>query len=672
MTINIPPQGPITGPGGNPQSPTLVPNFSKPIVGLSGGGSMTPAQFLAANPRVDATATATITGSITAGDIVTIAVTTALLKDSQFGTLPNGTLSKSYTVLAADTTATIAEQLADMFNDDVNAANLGLRADAGGPIGNVITFRQNGPVGNFTVITTPNDGQIKVTIGGTALTGDSVYVNFSGGALGVITPALCQVELSGVVGVGDTIPLVFTNTNIAAFPITKTYTVVAGDTLASIAAGVVALVNADTTLEANGVMATAEGNGFAVTQQGVIGNSTTLSCTPGHGGGGSEAIAFTPASGTLAGGAGQVGGVTVSQAVTTAQSTTTVATNLKNAINANVDLVALGITATSSGAIVTLVIPVVDDPIVVTSWANTAAPIITITGTLTIGDVLNAIFTTTPSGNLPGSPLTVSYTCKALDTVTLMAAGLAAAINANAALSAFGISATSALGVVTIAGFNGSKGQIRLTTSVTGTGTETLTPSAVPTDTAVTGTTASESIGLISGPVASATATATLGGSETNGDVVSLVFTNAGVSGLPVTISHTASGAESLASIAGALNTSINGNSTLIAAGITSTVSGAVLTISQPGVIGNTTVLSYTQGGNSETITFAPTNGHMGGGTGAAGAPATLGGGSGPVFATSNFSYSRGGQVQDFLYGQPYVLDYPYLSAAVNEGRPFI
>lgn len=71
----------------------------------------------------------------------------------------------------------------------------------------------------------------------------------------------------------------------------------------------------------------------------------------------------------------------------------------------------------------------------------------TITGTLTVGDTLQLIAT---SSALSGSPITLTYPTKAGDTLTLMAAGLVLLVNANATLVAAGVFASSVAGVVTI------------------------------------------------------------------------------------------------------------------------------------------------------------------------------------------------------------------------------
>lgn len=103
-----------------------------------------------------------------------------------------------------------------------------------------------------------------------------------------------------------------------------------------------------------------------------------------------------------------------------------------------------------------------------------------------------------------------------------------------------------------------------------------------------------------------ATTTATIGGTEKNGDVISLTFTNANLSGFPVTISLTTAGNQSLASIAAGLTSAVNANAKLLAAGIHASATGAVITLQQPGDVGNKTSVSSTlSSGATETVGFS-------------------------------------------------------------------
>src|SRR5260370_110646 len=129
----LPPQGFPTGIF-DPRNPTLIPNFYKPTTGAGiGGGLPSPADVPAAHPRVSASATATLGGTVTTGDIITLV--------ARNGTFPSGLLSHSYTTVGGDTLSTIADALSNAFNDDPAAARGGLKVDAAAA---VLTFQQNG------------------------------------------------------------------------------------------------------------------------------------------------------------------------------------------------------------------------------------------------------------------------------------------------------------------------------------------------------------------------------------------------------------------------------------------------------------------------------------------------------------------------------------------------
>jgi LysM repeat protein len=653
----------------DPRNPTLVPNFDKPNISTSNNNNSdptgtgasalsltSPAGFLNANPRGEATCTATIGGTVTAADILTIRASNPVF--------PAGFISHTYTVQAGDTLNDIAEELAGLFDDDTAAANVGLRADV---LDAVITFRQGGPVGNFTVLTAPTEEAAKITIAGTALTGDQISVLFTN--LGLpITDATALVQIGGTPTTGDTVALTFTNAGVANLPVTKTYTVLAGDTLATIAAGLAALVNADANLGAADIVALVTGNGFEVSQPGAIGNSTVL--TQSVGGSATETVTFLPSNGHLGGGAGQPGGVVVTQAVTTGQSATTIAGNLVTAINANAELVAAGISATNNAGVITLVVPAADEPVVVSTWVNSNPLTAVIGGSVAAGggDVLTLTFT---GAGIAGSPVTVSYTTVAGDTTATIAAALGGVVNGTAALQTAGIGASVTSSTITFT-LAPAIGQMRLTESVT-TGSETITVTATPTTTSTLGTAATETI-TFSNTNASVVATIVASAPAAT-DTVALTFTNSGVSGLPVTKTYTLVGADSATVIAAGLVALINADANLSAANIRASNLAGVITITQPGVIGNSTVVSATiteTGGGTETCTFTPSNGHMGGGTGST-VSGALSGGTGPIIAANNFTFAAGNsQIQSFWYGQPYVLGYDVVTAMVAQGMPIL
>ena len=154
-----------------------------------------------------------------------------------------------------------------------------------------------------------------------------------------------------------------------------------------------------------------------------------------------------------------------------------------------------------------------------------------------------------------------------------------------------------------------------------------------------------------------AVSTAVIGGSETDADVVTIRFTNASFSGGHEDVSVTTSGSEGLAAIATAMNTAINADAVLKANGISSTVSSETLTISQTGP--NFATLSYTQGENTETVTFASVAGVAQGGTG-------------PVIPLLNFNSSQGNVTLVLKAGNPVILNTPTVADLVSSGSPVI
>ena len=463
------------------RNPTLVPNFNR--VQASGSGTVdqySPGAWLATDPRADAQATAVIGGSVTTGDELTIELTNPVL--------PGGLASHTVTAAGGDTVGTLADAIARGFNGDANCQAVGIRCDVGGTSGAVITFHHNGPLGNFSVLSSPQEQPSTITVGGTALTGDGLYVWFQGAAFNTVAAASDVATLSGTPAAGDTMPLVITNSGVSGSPIDVTYTVAALDNLATIAQGMAALVNANTLAAAAEISATFGPAEVTVFHNGALGNNTVLTCTPTHGGGGSEAISFAN-SGSLAGGLGVPGqaGVVVEYSTITGNTTTQMATGFKNAINAQPALVALGVSATSSGAAVTLAVAGTLEPTNIVDWVNTVAPTVVIGGTVAAGNTVDVVVT---SPSLPGGSSSLLVTAGSADTVSTLAAAIGQEINTNTGLGEAGFSATVNAGTITIAQpltsqqarYTGTAGG-SITVAVPTTPTETLTYARTATET---------------------------------------------------------------------------------------------------------------------------------------------------------------------------------------------
>lgn len=377
----------VIPPGGTPgtfdsRNPTLLPNFDTPTEGLTSYsqkaqaisvvGSHSPAGFLRAVPRVEATATATFGGSATSGDILTVEYTNLAL---QAQGVAGGKISHTYTVGASDTLDDIAENFADLFNDDTIAQNANIRADA---VGAVLTFRHAGPVGNFSVLTAPVLEPAKLTVAGTAHTGDVFNALFTGPLLPV----------GGV--------LIQANST-------------TGNTATQDASALNTVINANATLSAAGISSTPTAGVLALTMPAgdyqVVAwvNSATPAYTVGGTPAATNTLTATFTNATLPGGAYSV---VYTVPAAPSPTTTTVAAGLAALINADAVLIAAGITASPSAAVVTISYPANIGQLRFSTSATgggaTLTAIANPTATLTRGTTATETITFSNSGKLSG------------------------------------------------------------------------------------------------------------------------------------------------------------------------------------------------------------------------------------------------------------------------------
>jgi hypothetical protein len=213
-------------------------------------------------------------------------------------------------------------------------------------------------------------------------------------------------------------------------------------------------------------------------------------------------------------------------------------------LNAN-NLSAAGLVAFSSGTALTVWYPAAlavswlqqsngTETMTLASGAGTTA---TIGGTVTIGDTVS--LTATASG-ITGSPVTVSYTVVARDTLSTIAAGLERAVNANTNLTTAGIYAFVRAEVVYLF----APTALNCAWSFTSAGTETVTLTAMNAE------------------------TITVGGSATAGDFLQVTLTAPGTSstpgivGSPVTVSYTVQTGNTLTTIAAGIVSALNSGAT--------------------------------------------------------------------------------------------------------------
>ncbi len=424
---------PISGTPGvfDPRNPTLVPNFDRNV--SSGSDTLdhtSPALFLQENPRTDASAAATIGGTFTANDVVTVRVT--------HGLLPNGFLEKSYTVQGGDTASVVADALTKAFNDDATAMAHGLYADVAA---GAITFNWPSVIGNFAVLTGWADAAAEtITIGGTATATDTLNVRFSGGALAA--PVSVQATVTGAESTTDMATAVKNAINANA-------TLAAAGITATSAAAVVTLV---ATPDAGGFTVLAWSNGPAET--GTVSNMTaTETATIGGTPAATDTVALTF---TNAGVAGLP--VTVTYTVGGTDTVATIAAGLVALINGNATLTAGFITAANVGAVITVSEPqaIGNSTVITDAIGGGGTKLETVTygngGNLSggVGAVGNTVALTITNSLLTGSPITKTYTVVAGDDATAVAAGLKALVNGDAVLAAAGYAATNAAGVLSV------------------------------------------------------------------------------------------------------------------------------------------------------------------------------------------------------------------------------
>ena len=129
------------------QNPTLLPLMDMAV--NSGQGTldvMSPTRYLAQFPRASAAVTCTVSGTITNLDTVKLKFTSNFFAGGSYTTA-------AYTIVTADTLATIAGQLDDLVDTDPVLAGLGVSGlMTGNTNPNQMSVTWNGPVGNFVTV----------------------------------------------------------------------------------------------------------------------------------------------------------------------------------------------------------------------------------------------------------------------------------------------------------------------------------------------------------------------------------------------------------------------------------------------------------------------------------------------------------------------------------------
>lgn len=165
MPVAVPLRGSLYLRALDSQNPQLTPAMDFPS--SSGAGTLdvlAPSRYLTSYPRVDATVTLTIGGTITNLDTVAITFTNTIIPviGAQVGGLYK---TAAYTVVTADTTTTVADAIESLVNLDPNLSALGIYATkAGTSNASRVVLRQSGPIGNSTTVTATVTGAATETM----------------------------------------------------------------------------------------------------------------------------------------------------------------------------------------------------------------------------------------------------------------------------------------------------------------------------------------------------------------------------------------------------------------------------------------------------------------------------------------------------------------------------
>lgn len=175
------------------------------------------------------------------------------------------------------------------------------------------TVSAAGAVAAIGTGTFPGTKKVSIARNNASPTPDVVAVDVDNGAYvldsAAVTPATATATIGGSSFVsGDVVALTFLNpalSIIGSFPISVSYTLGAGETAATVAAGLRAAINTNAALIATNLTAVAPAAVITMRHAGSIGNQTSV--VSGVTGTGNETVTFAPTSGVLSGGQGTFG-----------------------------------------------------------------------------------------------------------------------------------------------------------------------------------------------------------------------------------------------------------------------------------------------------------------------------------------------------------------------------
>ena len=407
-----------------------------------------------------------VTGTVTAGNVLTVTVTDQALS--------SGSKAINYTVVGGDTLSTIATKMAAAIASDTDMMSIGVTASASASI---LSIKSASPNVTSSAASTSGGATASITLNATD--------NFVENAV-----------IGGTKKTGDILTITFKDPALSGGSKNVNYTVLAADTLTTIATALRNAVNADTALQAIGVTATSTGTTITIrsTSQNATtygqsvssGSTETISLSVNQNGpvrigiGGSKTTSDTVSLVTYD--AALSGGTrTTTYTVLAGDTLSTIASGLAAAINADANLQGIGVSAAASGTVVTVQSNSTNPTTYRGTTSTTAtetiliglptngAQVLVIGGTKTTGDTLTV---TVFDPQLSGGSKAVNYVVQAGDTLASIATNLASAITADTAWQSIAVSATASGTVVFIN--SGSKLLTTYDSSTSGGATETL------------------------------------------------------------------------------------------------------------------------------------------------------------------------------------------------------
>jgi RHS repeat-associated protein len=421
---------------------------------------------------------------------------------------------------------------------------------------------------------------------------------------GVQTSTVTRGRVAGTVTAGNVLTVTVTDQALSSGSKAINYTVVGGDTLSTIATKMAAAIASDTDMISIGV--TASANASILSIKSASPNVTSYAASTSGGATASIILNATDnfVENVVIGGTKKTGDIltitfkdpalsggskNVNYTVLAADTLTTIATALRNAINADTALQAIGVTATSTGTTITIRSTSQNATTYGQSVSSGSTETISLSvnqngpvrmgigGSKTTGDTVSLV---TYDAALSGGTRTTTYTVLAGDTLSTIASGLAAAINADTNLQGIGVSATASGTVVTV--------QSNSTNPTTYRGT--------------TSTTATETI-LIGLPTNGAQVLV-IGGTKTTGDTLTVTVFDPQLSGGSKAVNYVVQAGDTLSSIATNLASAITADTDLQAISVSATASGTVVFINSGSKM-LTTYASSTSGGATATLNLA-------------------------------------------------------------------